>query len=812
MEVTTGKPLQRTTWAQKNAKNQQWFRDNGDHLIAGSLFGDAVGAGNRAANIRTLYEIYNSKFPSQWFRHVTDPFASSGSEKGKVWPAKIRPMNILRPNIDYLWGEYTKRPFNYQVVVKGEDGYNSFLEGKKKAAYKSVSQIFINTLNEEAAKLQESQGVEMDTGVDSKPVEMPDAVVEKFIASFKNTLATQAQGDLDLIMDDQRVREKFKDMMKDWLVSGEVHSYKGVIRDETHYDRVDPAEMDFDRALGKKNGEDGSWAVRRMLMDRADVVDRFFDSLKPKEIDQMEDGSYSVSPGHFHNYLSGQLHDSSKVPVYHYTWRTYEKIGILTYYNPITGQVEEDEVNDTWKADEELGESIEWFWRSRWMEGYRIGTDIHVEMGPVRFAPSMMNDYSKTRGPYNCRMFSDTHSENISPLKLGLPFQIMYIISNFALERTIAKSRGKIVLLDRNVIPRAEGWNDEKFFHFSEAQGWGLIDRNQVGVDKSFNQYQVLDLGLFDHIDNLIGIMDFCKRQYDEQLGISRQSKAQVGTQESVGGIEQAIFQSSIITEMIYNGFEEFVRSELEGLLDCSQISNIHGKRSSWVSDDGRTELLDIIGEEYSYAQMGIFMSDSTKDNDALKRIRTYTQAMAQNGMPASAIVAVETATNISKLQQILLKVESRQQELEMAAAESEQEAQLAQIELTQQFNEYNALLETQKMHEEYNRKEDLVLLQGDINMALAAGEQGKTDPSVAGTEALMKYSTESAKIEAENDRKNKELASRVQAQKDKEKRAADMDNHKKKIADKEFALKVDIKKKELQIKKQQAKAKPKAK
>src|SRR5690606_15762096 len=115
-----------------------------------------------------------------------------------------------------------------------------------------------------------------------------------------------------------------------------------------------------------------------------------------------------------------------------------------------------------------------------------------------------MNNISACKGPYNGKNFSDDHAENISVLEIGLPFQIMYIIVTRALELTIAKSKGKIVLLDKNVIPTKDGWDEDKFFYYSEALGWGLIDRTKIGVDKSFNQYQVLDLTLFDSIQQLI--------------------------------------------------------------------------------------------------------------------------------------------------------------------------------------------------------------------------------------------------------------------------------------------------------------------
>lgn len=812
----TSRPAQKKTWAQKIAKGKQFFKDNIDYLISHSHFGD-VGGSSRISKLKLLYEAYNSKYPTKWFDHVTNPFSSENKDN-QSWPGKIRPANIIRPNIDYLRGEYPKRPFNFQVVVRGEDGYSQFMEAKKKTVYKNLSQIFINTVNEQEEVYAEQGQGGMDTGVESQEVQMPDKIVEKFTQEFKNILSNQAQTDLNLIMEDQKVKEKLGEMMKDWLIAGEAYSFKNVIRDEVIFERVSPLEFDWGGSAGTKYVRDGDWTIRKFLWTVGDVVDRFYDSIKASEIDTLENGSYGTSPEGFYNWLSDRgLADSDKVPVYHATWKSLKKIGVLTYFSPISGQKEQDFVDEDYVITPELNESVEWFWITEWLEGYRIADDIYVEMGPVRFQPNMINNLSKSWGPYNGARFSDTHADNLSPCKLMLPFQIMYIIANFAMERTLAKSRGKIQFIDKGVIPTSDGWDEEKFFHYAEAQGWAVIDRQQIGADKSYNQYSTSDLGLFDHIAELIKIMDFCKRQCEEQIGLTQPVKGQTSSADSATGIQTSVFQSSIITEMTFVGFEHLTRTDLEGLLDCSQIANVQGKRSAYVSDEGRTEILDINPEEYCYAQMGIFMSDSTKDNDALNKIRSYGQAFAQNGAPPSAIVAIETASNINQLKSILVNIENKQAEIERQSAESEQEARMNEIQLEQQFKEYEALLETQKMHEEYNRKEDLVLIQGDINMAMLAAEGGEEpDNGMAATEALMSYTNERDKIAIESERKDRELAAKVKAQQDKTKRETMLANHKMKLAEKDQKLKEDVKNKELKLKKTQirlqAKKKPASK
>lgn len=795
---TTQRPLQKTSWTEKTAKNYEWFKQNIDSLISGSSFGSSRASTLRTSGMQELYDVYNSKFPSKWFSHVTDPF-SAQNPNHKKWPAKMRPANILSPNINLMYGEYPGRPFKFTVAVKGDDGYNSFEESRKAELFKNLSQIFINTVNEQAGQQDPSAPADPDnpainTGVDSKPTELPEEVMNKFLTSFRDILSIQAQTDIDLIMEDQHIKEKLTDMFKHWLIVGEVYSYKDVIRDKVIYEGVSPMEIDYDASPGTKYVKDGEWVVRKIPMNLNDVVDRFYDSLKPSDIDKLEKGNFYSSATAFAEYLGGATTSASgKIEVYHVVWKSLKKIKVIHYIDPVTGEPQEEIVDETYKTNKELGETEEVLWVTQVLEGYRIRDDIYVEMKPVNYQPNQLHNLSAHELPYNGRCFSNTHSENTSVLKVGLPFQIMYTIIFFTLEKTIAKSRGKVMLLDANVIPREDGWDEEKFFWYSEAQGYMLINRNQAGVDKSMNQYTVQDMGMFDHISELIKLLEYCKQSYDDQLGISAQRKGAVKASDTATGTATAVSQSSVITEMVFTGFDQFVRTELEGLLNCSQIANINGKKALYTGSDARTSILNINPDNYCYADMGIMMSDSASEREQLARFRQYSQALVQNGMDPDAVLAVETANNVSQLKGILKEVQAKQLKIAQDQAKTEHEREIAKIETEKQYEEYLALLDTQKMHEEYDRKDDMIITQGNINMAIEAGKAG----SEGGAADFAAYEQQRNAAAEDSRLKEKEIDRKLLA-----------DQAKLQIE----TRKLEAKHKEIQMKERVAKARPKPK
>lgn len=777
---TAQKPKQRISWKKKISNDYQFFKDTADYCISRSSFGSTDKLNRRAGDIQALRDIYASIFPASWFKHVTDPYTINKDIK---WPAKIRPLNIIKPNIDFLLGKYPERPFPVQVTVLGDQGYNSFLEGLQNEVYKNLSQQFINEVNNEL-QAEESP---IATGVESQPVEPPEQVKEKFANNYKNTLAVQADADLQLIMEEQNVNEKFEEQFSDYIKVGENYSYKDVIRDETIYERVLPEEIDYSISPGLKYIKDANWVVRRREYLLVDLLDMFYDVLTEKEIKQLE-GMSATATG---------IHGSEMLyALYHVCWRSEEKIGIRTYFDEMTGSLEMDEVTEDYVVDELSGETVEWIWRSRWLEVYRIGDTegqcVYVEAGKVRYAPNFINNLAKTEGPYNGRIFSPESSHNTSILKMGIPFLISYIIGHFALERIIAKGGGKIALIDQNIIPKKEGWTESKFFQFAEAKGWALIDRNQVGVDKSFNQYQVLDMSLYDHISNIIQVMEFSQSQYDVQLGITRQAKGDISQRDSVTGTRISVAQSSVVTEMIFADFEKYKLTEYQGLINCSQISAINGKRRLYTASDGRKQLLDLNPNEYPLAQFGIMAVINPLEASALEKMRNYGQALAQNGVEASTLLEIETARSIPRLKELLLNTERTRQQAEQEAAQREAEAQENLISLEREYDRITHSLELDYMHQEYNRKQDLVMLQGDINMAMTAAETGQeVNTGNPALDAYMKYQSDSEKIEKEVDLKNKARLDKKKAEDRKLKIAEEDAKHKRQLQTKESIAKI---------------------
>ncbi len=778
-----GKPLLRVTQAMKIADDFEHTKNVIDFYIESSWYQDqtTINSGNYR-DLYILYDAYNMLLPEEYFHYVTNPMNSSKKEH-VAYPSRIRPYSIIRPNMDLLMGEWEKRPKNYIVEVKNEDAVNVMQEQINKVVLGALEQMFVNSMNEE--------GVE--TGMESQEVEPPAKIKAAAQTTYQDKRAIMGQAMSEKLYEELNIREEENRLFKDWLIAGEVYSEKDVINGDMYYTRLSPLDIDYDKSPDVQFVEDGSWATRRIYMTPSDIVSRWWDQLYPGDIDDLEeqDSTLPFTATYF-NTLFGNTYRTeedlrrSKIPVYTVYWKYYKKIGFVSYEDEM-GENQEFMVPEGYKKTKE--EKVEWFWIPQVWKGRRIDVPyldpsntasgasggkraaIYFDMGPMVAQRGMMNNVGHNKLPINGMRFSDTHSRNISMVELGLPYEILYIILHYRLELTIARNKGKIALIDRNVIPDDDDWDEEKFFYYAESMGFGLIDRNQKGVDKSYNQYQVLDMDLLQHIKNLIDIMQFIKEEWDQLAGITPQRKGQVMATETATGVNAARYQSSVISERTFTRFEEFLRRERAGRLDLSKFVNLDNYKSIWFSNDTRRELINIAPQDYMETEFGIYQSSAAEDIENLALLKQMLPNMAPN-MDAGSVMELIQGRNVSKLKQIMAEKEQEEIERAQQQQQSEQEAQQQIEQIKGRYMEMQKEMDEQLIHTEYDRKERIEHIKGQYGLADTNTPGDQLDPlalqdQVLKTDELtLKDKNENRKMDIEEKKIDKDFeGKKIQAE-----------------------------------------------
>ena len=684
-------PRQRIPLSQKSKK---WREDCVEAYINLSKFG----VSERRSYLKSLYDYYNGVIDEQDYRYVLKPYGKTRNN----FPSKLRNYPIIKPIIDLLLGEKAKRPLNYTVTVKNSDSASIKQEEKNKKLLELASQLFMQQIRPE-----EMQG-------DQAP-QPPKQLMEEFERSYVDRRALKGQAALNYIMQNEEMKHKFQKGFFHYLVAGEVYSHKGVIRNEPFYDVLNPLDIDYDKDPDLEFVEDGDWAMVRKYAHASTVIDTFGEYLTDEQILELENpqqasaDSYLLyraeATGSDENIYRNRLVEC--ITVY---WKSRKRIGFLQYPDPMTGVMEEMIVEEGFRLPREMregGATVRYEWVNEVWEGTRIDGRFFININPLSNQRTSLDNPSRCKLPINGRKYSDINSDNISLVSLGIPYQLNYNIFKYRMELAIARSKDIIAQFDINMIPKK--WDMDKFMYFVEGTGIAWVDYNKEGIQLSPQHQSVLDMSI-KTIDQYLALLDSIMQEWEKISGVNRQRQGGIGPYEGKAASQQAIVQSSHITEDLFRKYARFEQRELQGLMDYSKEAWVNGKKGMYVMPDNTVETLDIESLEHMESEYGVFVSDAGRDQDKLEQARALSQAMVQNGVPASAVLDMFDTENFIGLKDKIQKAEAAQKELERAQQEAQQKMQEQQMQMQQQQ------LEQERLEKDKDR-------QVEIEKALIAAE-----------------------------------------------------------------------------------------
>tara|TARA_R110001606_G_scaffold348056_1_gene497527 strand:+ start:1825 stop:4203 length:2379 start_codon:yes stop_codon:yes gene_type:complete len=622
-----------------------------------------AGYSERRDWLKTLYDYYNGVIDEADYRYVLKPYGKTRQN----FPSKMRNYPIIKPIIDLLLGEKSKRPLNYTVTVQNSDAITIKEQAKTELLYKTFEQQFINTLNEQGA----------ETGQPSKEVELPAHIAEMFENSYTDNRAIKGQQAMNFIMQDQEIYDKLQKAWFNFLITGEVYTWRGVRGSEPFYDVLNPLDVDYDKDPDLDFVEDGDWALIRKYVHASTIIDHYRDYLDDSQILRLEEPEHASMDSYLtvsNRADDRELYRERLIEVVTVYWKSRQKVGFLNYMDPETGTWEEQFVDEKFRMPKEMkdeGGWIEWQWINQVWEGTRIDGNMYLKMEPLANQRTSLDNPSKCKLPINGRKYSDLNSKNISLVSLGIPYQLNYNIYKYRLELAIAKSKDIIAQFDINMIPKK--WDMDKFMYYVEGTGIAWVDYNKEGIQLSPQHQGVLDLSI-KTIDQYIMLLDSIMQEWEKVSGVNRQRQGEVGSYEGKATSQQAIVQSSHITEDIFRKFSRLEQRDMQALLDYSKEAWLTGKKGMYVMSDGTQELFDLESLGHMESEYGIFVSDSGKDIDKLDVLKQLAQSMVQNGVPASTIAEMVDADNFSTIKQKIKSAEKAQQQLQEAQQQSEAE------------------------------------------------------------------------------------------------------------------------------------------
>jgi len=652
------------------------------------------GLHDHKSDLSVLYDYYNGIIDEDDYRYVLKPYGKSR----KNFPSKMRNYPIIKPIVDLLLGEKSKRPLNYTVTVQNANAVSEKEKAKQQAIYQNLQMQFLKVMAEQNPEM-------VDPNQLPEEIPMPEQIAEQFENNYVDNRAIKGQYAMTYIMQDQEVYDKLQKAWFHFLVAGEVYTHRGVRSSEPFYEILNPIDVDYDKDPDLEFVEDGDWALVRKYVHASTVIDHYYDVLTPEQVLELEEPRHHDVDGH----LFYKTHDDDPnvyrnrlVEVVIVYWKSRKRIGFLTYLDPETGTMEEVEVEDGFRMPAEMkeaGAKVKYMWVNEVWEGTRIDGRFYVNINPLANQRISLDNPSKCKLPINGRKYSDINSRNVSLVSMGIAYQLNYNIYKYRLELSIARSKDIIAQFDINMIPKK--WDMDKFMYYVEGTGIAWVDYNKEGIQLSPQHQSVLDMSI-KTIQQYIMLLDSILQEWEKLSGVSRQRQGEIGAYEGKASSQQAILQSSHITEDMFRKFSRLEQRDMQALLDYSKEAWLTGKKGQFVMPDGTTDFLDLDSMEHLESEYGIFVSDSGKDQLKLDQIKGLTQAMMQNGAKTSTVAEILDAESFPQIKEKLKAAERAQEQLEQAQQQAEQQAQQQAMQMEQ------AKIEQESLEKERDRQKDI--------------------------------------------------------------------------------------------------------
>ena len=766
-----------------NKKGKAWrkrcidFGDNHSlmhyHLTRKSVFA-----------MKTNYDLINGKIHMNDLKMLLNPYNIDAS----FIPENIQHYPVINAKLEVLRGEESKRLFDFRVVVTNPTAVSEMEEEKNAQVNAMLQQMLMDE-----AQSEEEFNQEMEKQADYFTFEYQDK--------------REVRGNLLLnhYMKELEIPQLFNQGIVDAYTVGEEAYQCDIIGGEPYIEKINPMKMRIIKSGYSNHIEDADMIVLEDYWSPGRIIDTFWDQLSKKDIESLEnttngqnvnpytdsmdnlDPRYGFVPNLSLDTTAGDAvidplslfdntYDMSFLPydmngnvrVLRVYWKSRRQIKKVKSYNPVTGEEEFNFYPENYYCDPDKGEEEQTFWVNEAWEGTKIGADIYVNMRPRPVQYNRLSNPSRCHFGIVGSIYNINGDEPFSLVDIMKPYAYLYDILHDRLNKTLAKNMGKIVKMDFAKVPK--GWDVDKWLYY--------INVNNIAVEDSFkegnigvatgklagamnnNSSGVIDASLGNEIQQYINVLEWISTKIGELAGISKQREGQISNRETVGGVERATLQSSMITERLFFTHDSVKKRALECFLETAKIA-LKGrkKKFDYILGNGSKQLMEIDGDEFAECDYGLVVDNSNGTMELNQKLDTLAQAALQNQLlDFSSIMKLYTTKSTAEKQRIVEANEKRKRE--EAMQQQQQQQQLQEQQLQQQAQQAQA--EQELKYKMFQEEMENNILVAQINSKAEADRMAIMNDDAAEDKAL-----EREKLSEEARQFNENLAFQKQKQKD---------------------------------------------
>ncbi len=685
-------PPQKKSTKDKYKNDKQWFKDCVDSYEYQSVYYEQA----VHQKMETLFDLDNDIINQEEIEKVFNPLGLSNN----TFPSSLKHYPIVVPKIDLLVGEESKRRFDWTV--------RSINPEQESSNIAKLLDMFMEIAVEEFKK----------ETTDERELEAKIQEYSRFVKfKFKDLNEITATKIIKYLHRKWVLNLEFNRAFRNGLVGKRIIYRIDIEGNEPVLKVADPRNVFLIKKGNSYKIEDAEAIIEVTYESIGKIIDTYYEYLTPDEIDTLENAQWRTSKGNGNNVVNynhklppiysnldfGQgegfldLRDfnnnnfqlglpydyEGNVRVVRVRWVGRKKIGVVTYFDEITGDEQEKIVSEHYKINPELGETVKWLWVNEAYEGTKIADSIYVKMQPRQVQMRSYDNKSK------CFLGYVGSDYGISLMERMEPYQYLYNVYMNKLEMIFNKYKGPIYELDVSKIP--DEWEMDMWLYYADMMGWAVVDPMNEGkkgaatgkLAGTFNTTgKVLDPRVGDYIQQTIEMLQYIEKQVGVISGVTEQRQGQVDNRETVGGVERSVTQSSHITEKWFLFHDETKKRALAALLDTAKQlwSTNKSVVLSYIMDDMSRDFVKFNGEDFALSEQDIFISNSNKDAEIREVVKSLAQPMVQNGM-GSVVLDLLNTDSIAEMVLTLKDYENKMLQMKQQSEEQLQQTEMAKLE-----------------------------------------------------------------------------------------------------------------------------------
>ena len=187
-------------------KTDDWGKECVDYIIGNGEHGTkSFGDKTEFEEMQSNYDLYNSIFNEKDLKYVTDPFNQNDG-----FPASPQNFNIIKPKIDLLIGEETKRPDNYKISRTSQGAVSDMQESLKKMLMDYIMSSIVSGMSE-------SEANEFISKMESGEIIPPEKMSSFMSRDYKDVAELSAHHSLNYLKERLNTKHEFNKGFSDLL-------------------------------------------------------------------------------------------------------------------------------------------------------------------------------------------------------------------------------------------------------------------------------------------------------------------------------------------------------------------------------------------------------------------------------------------------------------------------------------------------------------------------------------------------------------------------------------------------------------------